>query len=405
MLKKIICIMIFIIIMSGCNVTKEKDKEKMPQVPEVIEVEKVDPIKEKLKTMSLEEKIGQMFIVGFKGYEADNEIKELIEKRYVGGIIFFDRNIKDSQGLLQLMNSLKAFNKNNKAPLFMSVDEEGGRVSRLPKEIKKFPSGMNIGKVDDEEFSYKIGEVTGEKLKDFGFNMNFAPVLDIYSNPKNKVIGDRAFGINPEVVKRLGVATMKGLEAEGVIPVVKHFPGHGDTLEDSHLKLPVVNYDYNRLDSFELVPFKYAIEKGSDAIMAAHILIPKLDKDYPASVSRYIITDLLRNKLNFNGVIITDDMEMNAIAKQHNVEDASVKAVEAGCDIILICKNYENSIKAIEKIKLAVENNQISQERIDESVYRVLALKDKYKLEDKNINEVDVKALNEKVESLLRYKK
>ena len=405
MLKKIICIIIFVLMISGCSVIREEEKEDIPQIPEVVEVEKVDPIKEKMKTMSLEEKIGQMFIVGFEGYETDDEIKELIQKRYVGGIIFFDRNIKNAENLLQLMNSLKSLNQNNKAPLFMSVDEEGGRVSRLPKEMKKFPSSMNIGKVNDEEYSLKVGEVTGEKLKAFGFNMNFAPVLDIYSNPKNKVIGDRAFGVNPKSVKNLGVATMKGLENEGVIPVVKHFPGHGDTLEDSHLKLPIVNYDYKRLDSFELIPFKYAIEKGSDAIMAAHILMPKLDKDYPASLSKYIITDLLRDKLNFDGVVITDDMEMNAIAKNFNIEDASVKAVEAGCDIILICKNYENSVKAIEKLKLAVQSNQITQDRIDESVYRILTLKDKYNLEDKSINTIDLKALNEKVENLLKYKK
>jgi beta-N-acetylhexosaminidase len=260
---------------------------------------------------------------------------------------------------------------------------------------------MNIGKLNDEDISFKVGEVTGEKLKAFGFNMNFAPVLDIYSNPKNMVIGDRSFGVEPEAVKLHGVATMKGLSGQGIIPVVKHFPGHGDTVEDSHLKLPIVYHDYNRLDSFELLPFKYAIEEGSDAIMVAHILLPKLDSDYPASLSKYIITDLLRNKLNFHGVVITDDMEMNAIAKNYTVEDAALKSVEAGSDIILICKNYENSIKAIDKIKLAVANNEISEERINESVYRILELKSRYKVEDKNINEININFLNKKVENIL----
>jgi hypothetical protein len=287
---------------SGCSVIREEEKEDIPQIPEVVEVEKVDPIKEKMKTMSLEEKIGQMFIVGFEGYETDDEIKELIQKRYVGGIIFFDRNIKNAENLLQLMNSLKSLNQNNKAPLFMSVDEEGGRVSRLPKEIKKFPSSMNIGKVNDEEYSLKVGEVTGEKLKAFGFNMNFAPVLDIYSNPKNKVIGDRAFGVNPERVKNLGVATMKGLENEGVIPVVKHFPGHGDTLEDSHLKeCDVILIDTTGRSSknvMQIAELNSFIQKVSADNIHLVISCTTKDKDINSIVQGY-------KTLNFNSVIIT----------------------------------------------------------------------------------------------------
>lgn len=399
-INKIVYIIVLAMIMSSCAVVKE-GKEDIPKVPEVVEVEKDDPIKEKINAMSIDEKIGQMFIVGFEGYEADSKIKDLIEKRYVGGVIFFDRNINSSNSLLQLMNSLKDFNKNNKAPLFMSIDEEGGRVSRLPKEIKRFPSSMSIGKTGDSNISFQVGEITGEKLKAFGFNMDFAPVLDIYSNSKNKVIGDRAFGVEPERVKKFGVATMKGLSEQGVIPVIKHFPGHGDTTEDSHLKLPVVYHDYTRLESFELIPFKYAIEQGADAIMIAHILLPMIDKDYPASISKNIITDLLRNKLNFNGVVITDDMEMQAIAKNYTIEDAALKSVKAGSDIILICKNYENSIKAIDKIKLSVKKNEILEERIDESVYRILELKSRYKIQDRDINNIDIDSLNTKTQEVL----
>jgi len=327
--------------------------------------------------------------------------KKMIEDYHVGGFILFGENIKNSGQLITLVNSLKNTNLKSKLPLFLSVDEEGGRVSRMPKEFKKLPTNKIIGKVNNEDFSYKIGNILGEEIKALGFNMDFAPVLDINSNPKNTVIGDRSFGTNSIIVSKLGIQTMKGIQISGVIPVVKHFPGHGDTSVDSHIGLPSVNTDMNTLKRFELVPFDNAIKSGADAVMIAHILLNKIDSKNPASLSKIVITDLLRKQLNFNGLVITDDMTMGAILKNYNINDAAIKSVNAGSDIVLVCHGSNNEIKVINALKEAVANGTISKNRVDESVYRILKLKSKYKLTDKITNSVDIKKINDKISAVL----
>ncbi|MDU1856122.1 MAG: glycoside hydrolase family 3 N-terminal domain-containing protein, partial [Clostridium baratii] len=229
-----------------------------------------DEILETISNMSLDEKIGQLVISGFYGTTLDENILKLIKEDKISGVILFNRNVKDSSTLLSLNNSLKESNKNNKLPLFISVDEEGGLVTRMPKDIKRLPTNKYIGSLNNKDLSYNVGEILGEQLSYFGFNMNFAPVLDINSNPNNPVIGDRSFGNNKDTVAILGTSTMKGIQSKNIISVVKHFPGHGDTSVDSHVNLPVVNYDINRLKSFEFVPFKTAIQNGADAIMVGH---------------------------------------------------------------------------------------------------------------------------------------
>lgn len=360
--------------------TVEEKKEKVISKEELEESE-LDDI---MSGLSLEEKLGQMIIVGFNGYEVDSDFRDLLESYKVGGVILFKRNIKNAEQLLNLNNNIKNINSKNKLPLFISVDEEGGRITRLPMGSRKFPSNKVIGKENNKGLSYKIGKQIGTELNDFEFNMDFAPVLDIYSNPKNTVIKDRSFGTDSEIVKTLGTATMKGLQDSNVISVVKHFPGHGDTTVDSHIGLPVVNHDKQRLDKFELIPFKEAIDKGADAIMTAHIVLPNVDKSKkPATLSKIILTDILRDKLNFNGVIITDDMEMGAIANNYGTKNASVEAIKAGADIILMCHTKEKQIESLEDLKEAVNNGVISIERIDESVRRIIKLKRKYNLYDK----------------------
>ena len=238
------------VLMVGCSSISKTPEEEIQQ-PE----KEIDPLEEQVKNMTLEEKIGQMVIIGLDGYTMDDNTRTMIEDNRVGGFILFGENVKSSDQLLALVNSLKSTNSKNKIPLFISVDQEGGRVNRMPKEIKNLPASKTIGEVNNGEFSYEIGSILGEEIKAFGFNMDFAPVLDINSNPKNSVIGDRSFGTNAEVVSKLGIQTMKGIQAGGVIPVVKHFPGHGDTSVDSHIGLPSVENDMTRLKSFELVPF------------------------------------------------------------------------------------------------------------------------------------------------------
>ncbi|GIM28557.1 glycoside hydrolase family 3 [Clostridium polyendosporum] len=384
--------------LSGCSIGKfDKEIDKKNNKIK----EEIDPLKEQIKEMTLDEKIGQMLIVGFEGYDVNENTRKLIENYFIGGVILYDNNIKNSSQLLDLINSLKTTNLKNKTPLFISVDEEGGRVTRIPKEFKKLPSNKLIGSINNKDFSYSIGSIIGEELKSFGYNMDFAPVLDINSNPKNPVIGDRSFGANEKVISELGVQTMKGIQSQGVIPVVKHFPGHGDTSVDSHLGLPVVNNDLNRLKTFELVPFKEVINNDADVVMIAHVLLPKIDQNNPSSLSKTIISDILRNQLDFNGVVVTDDMTMGAIAKNYNIGDAVVKSVNAGSDIILVAHGYDTEVAVINALKKAVEDKTISKERIDESVYRILKLKSKYNLNNDLIKSFDVDKINNRIRSTL----
>ncbi len=286
-----------------------------------------DPALELLGKMNTDEKIGQLVLVGMDGTATNDATRELIESYHVGGFIFYKNNIENAKQALKLFNDLKAANQSNPVPLWMSVDEEGGRVTRMPKEFAKVPTAKAIGSKNSEALSQGIGAVLGRELSGFGLNMDFAPVLDINSNPNNPVIGDRSFGNKADVVSLLGIATMEGIRKEGVVPVVKHFPGHGDTSVDSHIGLPVVNHDLSRLRKLELIPFKEAVENKADVVMIAHLLMPKLDPDHPASFSKKVITDLLRNELGFQGVVISDDMTMGAIEKNYEIGKASVEAI------------------------------------------------------------------------------
>ena len=231
--------------------------------------------------------------------------------------------------------------------------------------------------------------------------MNFAPVLDINSNPNNPVIGNRSFGNNADLVSRLGISTMKGLQSENVIAVVKHFPGHGDTATDSHLELPRVNKTLPELEQLELLPFQQAIHDGADVVMIAHILLPEIDVNNPSSMSEAIITDLLRGQLGYDGVVITDDMTMEAITDHYDISGAAVQSVKAGSDIIMIAHDFHKVTSAIEALRRAVVNGEITEDRIDESVIRTLQLKEKYQLNNNQVLDVDVNTMNQQIQNVL----
>lgn len=355
-----------------------------------------------LRNMTLEEKIGQMVMVGLEGYEVNTKTIRLLEKDHVGGFILFRKNCQDSRQLLTLLNALKDHNRSS-VPLFFAIDEEGGRVTRLPEEIRKIPSNQVIGQVNNDRLCYSIGRVIGEAIRSFGFNMNFAPVLDINSNPLNPVIGDRSFGIHPDRVTPLGISTMKGMQVEKIISVVKHFPGHGDTFVDSHFGLPILHHDLNRLKGFEWIPFTQAIQNQVEAIMTAHILLPKIDLQFPATLSKKMITDCLRNILLFPGVVVTDDLTMGAITQHYSIEEAALLAVQAGCDLILVANGYENGQKALLSMRKAVEAGHLTLERIDESVKRILQLKNKYTLRDTVIPSIDIDKINQQIKEILSF--
>lgn len=378
----------------------KKDEEGKDQSDIITDPAKNHSVERKLAGMSLDEKIGQMFIIGVEGTSVDEKLKQYITTLKPGGIILFRDNITDPEQLLSFINGLKAANS-GWIPLFISVDEEGGRISRMPEQLPDMPSAMSLGGLDDPVFTYVAGRLLAEKIKIFGFNMDFAPVLDITSNPQNTVIGDRAFGTDEPSVSKHGIQMMKGIRDEGVIAVVKHFPGHGDTEVDSHYGLPVVTHGMERLENFELVPFRKAFDENADAVMVAHIVVESLDPDLPASLSGPVITGLLRDKMGFDGVVITDDMTMRAITNNFDIGDAAVRSVIAGSDIILVCHGYDKQKAAMDAVKTAVETGTIDMDSIDRSVSRILRLKDKYAVTDNTIGYADAEGLNEKIEGVL----
>ena len=334
----------------------------------------------KLKNMSLAEKVGQLFQVGFHSKTIDKEIEDLIKNYHIGGVIYFSRNIENLEQTSILSKNLQELALNNGAgiPLFISVDQEGGKVRRI-KDLTYFPANIEIGATGDKELSRKAAAVTGKELKELGINVNLAPVLDVNNNPSNPVIGSRSFGADPELVAEMGVAYIEGLQEQGVVATAKHFPGHGDTAVDSHFELPVINHDRERLDQIELYPFKKAIEAGVDSIMVAHIYFSDIEPvaGMPATLSKAVLNNLLREELNFEGVIITDDLEMGAITNFFGTAAAAVKTIEAGSDIVLISHSYDKQKKAIKAVIAAVKNGIISEKRIEESLKRIIKLKGK----------------------------
>jgi beta-N-acetylhexosaminidase len=361
-----------------------------------------DELAERVRSMDVREKIGQMVMVGIEGYEINEQTRQLIEQHRAGGVILFGRNVSDAVQTLKLLNDLKEANQQvSRIPLLLGVDEEGGKVSRLPKEFIPAPSARDVGRTDDPSLAYRIGQTTAGALRALGWNVDFAPVLDVDSNPDNPVIGDRSYADNADAVAAMGVEMMRGLQAEHVIPVVKHFPGHGDTSVDSHVDLPVVPHAEERLRRVELAPFAEAVRQGADAVMVGHLLVPAFDESVPASMSSTLIGGLLRDELGFDGVVFTDDMTMGAITSQYGIGEAAVKAVQAGADIVMIAHGYDQQIAAIRALEQAAESGAIAPERLDESVMRILRLKRKYALSDERIDSLDTKRWKDRMLDLL----
>lgn len=395
------------LLMSGCSQFTQKNKDKETDVtnspitePPKKEEIVLSKVEETIDQMTLEEKVGQLLVIGVEGTSFSSEMDNLIRNYHVGGVIIMGRNVATTNEMLQLINGIKKANEHNKIPLFLSVDEEGGRVSRLPVGIPKLPTSAQIGKLNDESVSYRAGTYLAGVLNEFGYNMNFAPVLDVNSNPRNPVIGNRSFGSDPYQVAKLGISTMHGMMDNGIIPVVKHFPGHGDTVVDSHKALPKVETTLEALRNVELVPFQKAIEEGADAVMVAHILFPALDPDYPSSMSKAIITGLLRNEMKFEGVIITDDLTMGAIANDYTIPEAAVQSFIAGSDQLLVVRDYEVQLNTFNAFIKAIETGEITEERLNESVKRILTLKEKYSMSDEVHEKVDMDKLNELYDKL-----
>ncbi len=322
------------------------------------------------------EKIGQLFMVGFIGTTVTPDLAAFIKDYKPGGVILFSRNLESVEQIVELTNDLQRCSP--KSPLLISIDQEGGRVSRLPKGFTIFPPCEVLGRCNSGELAYAAAATIAKELKAVGINMNMAPVLDVNSNPDNPVIGDRAFGSTPDVVGELALVTAAGLQDNKVVACGKHFPGHGDTNADSHKELPVVEASRERLEVVEFPPFRRAIEAGIPTLMTAHVLYKALDDRLPGTLSPAVITNLLREELRYDGVVLTDDLEMHAIVDHYGPGDAAVRAFQAGCDVLLICKDRDREIAAFEAMEQAVSSGAIDVGRLDQSVARLQRLKQRF---------------------------
>ncbi len=328
--------------------------------------------------MTIEEKVGQLIMVGFEGTQANEAIETHIRERFVGGVVLFSRNIQSPQQTAELTNELQrlAGATARQIPLFVGIDQEGGWVIRLKEGATVLPGNMALGATNSTELAERAGEITAVELAAVGVNLNFAPVMDVSNNPDNPVIGRRSFGESPELVSRLGISYIRGLQRNGVLATAKHFPGHGDTTVDSHFELPTVSHDLERIHALELQPFRAAIDADVAAIMTAHIIYPAFDANRPATLSPTILTDLLRKELGFDGLLITDDMEMKAIDDRYRSGEAAVMAVEAGADIVMVLWTPTKQIEVFDALLSAVKSGRISQARLDQSVERILKSKE-----------------------------
>ncbi|WP_227356382.1 beta-N-acetylhexosaminidase [Haladaptatus salinisoli] len=332
-----------------------------------------------VSSLSLPEKVGQLFVAGFDGTRPTAEIEELVSERSLGGVIYFGRNVESPEQLRTLSRTLRGFVPDGGPPLLVTVDQEGGRVARLSWGTE-LPSAMALGAADDPALAARAGAAVGRELRALGVDVDLAPVLDVNNNPDNPVIGARSFGERPGRVAELGAAFAAGLQNGGVVACGKHFPGHGDTAVDSHLDLPVVDHDRERLDRVELRPFRRAVDAGIDAVMTTHVAFPAVaeDAERPATLSRRVVTGLLREELGFDGLVVTDCMEMNAIADGVGTVEGCVRAVEAGCDLVCVSHTPRTQRAAIDAVVAAVESGRVSESRVDESVRRVLRVKRAY---------------------------
>jgi len=334
------------------------------------------------KNLSLKEKISQMFILGFCGTCLNSENKNIqnLAKNGLGGVIFFAENINSYEQIHNLSRDLQNIAK---IPLFISIDQEGGLVERTINVKNKidYLTAMALASTQNLEFIKKHSQIMAEELKFMGINMNFAPVLDVNTNVNNPIIGVRSFGSSTEEVINYSEPVYKTFIKNNIIPVGKHFPGHGETSADSHLDMPVVDLSFEELENIHIKPFKEALDNGLDAMMIAHVFYTAFNqKNLPASLSPEIITDYLKEKLNYKGLIISDDMVMGGISKHYNYLDACIKGINAGIDLFIFRNSDDEILKLIDNLVNAAEKGLISLERIDESVEKILFIKKKYEI-------------------------
>jgi len=361
---------------------KEKDKvveeKQEEQAADTSNIDAIgnpkDKVKKLLETMTLEEKIGQLMIVGFDGTEKNGHISELIEEKNIGGVIYFDRNMSSPKQVAELSNSLQQStgNSSTQLPLMLAVDQEGGDILRMREQVSPIPSQQKLGNHADAKQVYEVAKLNGAELESMGIHINFAPVLDLSTTDR------RSFGEDPEKVYQYGRKAIQGLNDSSITGALKHFPGNGRSNIDPHIETSSVESTQLDLENSDIYPFKQIIKEMDNQkffVMVTHIKYPAYDQEKPASLSHAIIEDLLREKLGYEGVVITDDLEMGAVNKYFSYKDMGKEALLAGADILLVCHQYENQLEVYNGIIEAVQKGEIPMERIDEAVERVLTYK------------------------------
>ncbi|MGG1397297.1 beta-N-acetylhexosaminidase [Bacillus salipaludis] len=350
-----------------------KGKQQIPQKKQSID-EKVNQL---IKQMTLQEKVGQMLMVGFYGTEEDDKIKNMILSQKVGGVILFDRNMQTPQQVAGLTNQLKRETEKNKRPipLMIGLDQEGGPVLRMRDAVSPIPSEQKLGQIASPQEVFNISRLNGEELAAMGIQLDFAPVLDLSDQD------ERSFGSNPNKGFNLGLQSIKGLNSAKVTATIKHFPGNGRVVVDPHLDTSIVKADKNTLENVDMVPFKQMIQRQKENqffVMVTHVKYPAFDTKMPASISKTIIQGLLRDQLGYQGIVVTDDLDMGAVSKYYSYEQLGYMAVNAGADLLLVCHDYNHQLQLYNGIIQSVQTGKLSEDRINQSVKRILTYKFKH---------------------------
>ena len=315
--------------------------------------------------------LGQLFITGISGTELNEEEKKFLTTEDIGGVILFTKNFESPEQLLELTLSIQSLRKND--PFFISVDHEGGRIIRFKKFFTQFPPMLDIASLNSPETYYQVAKIMGEELSTCGINLNFSPVCDIFTNPKNEVIGDRSFGRNFKAINKMIPSFIKGLKKFNILTCAKHFPGHGDSLEDSHFDLPVLKTPLKTLKEREFLPFKCAIDSGVDFVMMGHLLVDAIDPNLPSSLSPKT-HELLIKGFNFDGLIISDDFQMEAITKKYTDGQAITMSLKAGTDIVEY-RDMDYTRRCLEELKKSQKDNQISCDLLAQKLNKISRFK------------------------------
>lgn len=316
----------------------------------------------------LQQDVGQMIIAGFEGTTLPKSIEQSLKDQTLAGVILFKRNLETIDQIVALNRAIH--NASTDLP-FVGIDQEGGLVQRIKSPLTVWPPMRDVAATEDANFVAHVGEALNDEIAWLGFNLNFAPCVDIHTNDDNPVIGNRAFGTTPKSVSRYAGAFMGGMAIAGMMPCAKHFPGHGDTHTDSHLELPVLPSSLEDLNARELAPFRAMIQAKVPMIMTAHILFPDLDAKHPATLSSPILNDLLRIKMGYDGIVITDDLNMKALADHYSIEEIAERGLEAGVDIFLMCRHEERRVALFESLIALGERSSLHRQRIRLAAERV----------------------------------